>query len=74
MEDKLIQIAKANLENAKKEKDNTQTVRLWLNQISPDNYQKKEGELRVLLFGDRKCKDEEGFEDQEKDFVIDDAK
>jgi len=34
---------------------------LWLNQITPDNYEKKKDELRVLMFGDRKANDEKGF-------------
>ena len=46
-----------------KAKDNTQTVRLWLNQITPDNYEKKSKELRGLMFGDRIAKDEPGFEE-----------
>jgi hypothetical protein len=33
--------AKKNIAATKVEKDNTQTVRLWLNQITPDNYDKK---------------------------------
>jgi hypothetical protein len=37
---------------------------LWLNQITPDNYAKKESELRGLLFGDRKTINEKGFEEQ----------
>jgi len=61
MEEKLSQIAAKNLENARTEKKDSQTVRLWLNQISPDNYERKKTELRGLLFGDRKCKDEPGF-------------
>lgn len=33
--------AKENQDAASVAKDNTQTVRLWLNQITPDNYEKK---------------------------------
>ena len=44
-------------------------VRLWLNQITPDNYTKKESELRGLLFGDRKIKDEAGFDPNAAYFV-----
>jgi hypothetical protein len=55
--------AKSTLIAAKGEKDNTQTVRLWLNQITPDNYEKKQFELRGLLFGDRIAKDEAGYDE-----------
>lgn len=71
---KLKEKAKANIEAAKSEKDNTQTVRLWLNQITPDNYEKKSTELRGLLFGDRKLKNEEGFDKQTEAFVVDENK
>ena len=71
---KLKEKAKANIEAAKSEKDNTQTVRLWLNQITPDNYEKKSSELRGLLFGDRKLKDEVGFDKQTEVFVVDEQK
>lgn len=60
-----------NLKVARSGKDSTQTVRLWLNQISPDNYEKKKGELRALLFGSRLCKDEPGFDEQTEPLVID---
>jgi hypothetical protein len=46
-------------------------VRLWLNQITPDNYEKKSNELRQLMFGDRKTKDEEGFDQQTEELIID---
>lgn len=59
---KLKEVAKLNYQKAHQEKDNTQTVRLWLNQITPDNYEKKQSELRGLMFGDRLAKDEPGFE------------
>jgi hypothetical protein len=70
MEEKLAANASKNMVAARGEKDNNQMVRLWLNQITPDNQEKKQGELRVLLFGDRKCLDEEGFKDQTEDFVF----
>ena len=68
---KLKEASKKNIEEAKGEKDNTQTVRLWLNQITPDNYEKKSVELRTLMFGDRKTKDEPGFTEQTEELVID---
>jgi hypothetical protein len=63
MVSKLREKAKQTLAVAKGEKDNTQTVRLWLNQITPDNYTKKHSELRGLLFGTRIAKDEPGYDD-----------
>lgn len=68
---KLREKAKANIEEAKKEKDNSQNVRLWLNQITPDNYDKKQNELRSLMFGDRKAIGEPGYEEKDKDFEVD---
>ena len=41
MVSKLKSKAQQNIEAARKEKDNNQNVRLWLNQITPDNYDKK---------------------------------
>lgn len=38
---KLKEAAKANLDRARGQKDDVKHVRLWLNQISPDNYTKK---------------------------------
>jgi hypothetical protein len=70
----LRETAKRTLIAAKGEKDNTQTVRLWLNQISPDNYEKKKSELRVLLFGDRLAKDELGFDEDAAPFEVDEKK
>lgn len=62
MQSQLKEKAKVNQENAMKKKDNHQNVRLWLNQITPDNFKKKESELRGLLFGNRISLEEEGFE------------
>lgn len=74
MVQKLRETAKANLQATKAEKDNTQTVRLWLNQITPDNYQKKQAELRELLFGNRIAKDEEGYDESQPEFTFDEHK
>lgn len=49
-------------------------MRLWLNQISPDNYEIKQKELRTLLFGDRKTKDEKGFDSKDSKFEFDEVK
>ena len=55
-------------------KDEAQQVRLWLNQITPDNYDKKQNELRGLMFGTRKARDEPGYELQDPNFVVDKEK
>ena len=49
------------MEEVKNEKNDTQRVRLWLNQITPDNFAKKSEELRKLLIGNAKLLNEEGF-------------
>ena len=53
------------MEEAKSEKQDFQRVRLWLNQISPDNFEKKSGELRELLIGNAKLMSEKGFDQEE---------
>jgi hypothetical protein len=53
------------MEEVKLEKADTQRVRLWLNQITPDNFAKKSGELRELLIGNAKLLNEEGFDIKE---------
>ena len=63
------------MEEAKSEKQDYQRVRLWLNQISPDNFEKKSGELRELLIGSAKLMSEKGFDLEEaKNMKIDEEK
>jgi hypothetical protein len=63
------------MEEAKSEKQDYQRVRLWLNQISPDNFDKKSGELRELLIGNAKLLSEPGFDLEEaKNLKIDEEK
>jgi hypothetical protein len=63
------------MEEAKSEKQDFQRVRLWLNQISPDNFEKKSGELRELLIGNAKLMSEAGFNAEEaKSVKIDEEK
>jgi hypothetical protein len=63
------------MEEAKVEKQDFQRVRLWLNQISPDNFEKKSGELRELLIGNAKLLSEPGFNLEEaKNLKIDEEK
>lgn len=63
------------MEEAKVEKKDFQRVRLWLNQISPDNFEKKSGELRELLIGNAKLLSEPGFNLEEaKNLKIDEEK
>lgn len=72
---KLKQQAKKVMEEAKSEKQDFQRVRLWLNQISPDNFEKKSGELRELLIGNAKLMSEAGFNTEEaKSVKIDEEK
>ena len=44
------------------ETDENKKVRMWLNKITPDNYDSMQSQLRKLLFGDRKTKEEKDFE------------
>lgn len=65
MVQKLKKQSKKFMEEAKTEKQDYQRVRLWLNQISPDNFEKKSGELRELLIGSAKLLSEPGFDKEE---------
>jgi hypothetical protein len=49
------------LEQAKSEKNTHQKIRLIINIITPDNFDKKFEELRGYLFGGLKLSNEEGF-------------
>jgi hypothetical protein len=75
MVQKLKKQSKKNMEEAKSEKQDFQRVRLWLNQITPDNFEKKSGELRELLIGNAKIMGEPGFNAEEaKKMKIDEEK
>lgn len=75
MVQKLKKQSKRIMEEAKSEKQDYQRVRLWLNQISPDNFEKKSGELRELLIGSAKLMSEKGFDLEEaKNMKIDEEK
>lgn len=75
MVQKLKKQSKKFMEEAKSEKQDYQRVRLWLNQISPDNFEKKSGELRELLIGSAKLLSEPGFDLEEaKNLKIDEEK
>jgi hypothetical protein len=50
------------------ETDENKMVRMWLNKITPDNYDLMQLQLRKLLFGDRKTLGEKGFEKQDQNF------
>ena len=54
--------ARKNMAASKAVKNDIQKVRLKLNQITPDNFDRKVGELREMLIGDRKLLQEEGFD------------
>ena len=63
------------MEKAKGPKDNTQQIRLCLNLIAPNNFDKKMGELREMLIGDVKILNEQGFdEEKQKDMKIPEIK
>lgn len=62
MQVRMNQQAAANMEEAKKQKNDIQKVRLKLNQITPDNLDRKISELREMLIGNRKLLSEEGFD------------
>ena len=50
------------MEDAGKVKNNAQKIRLKLNQITPDNLERKISELREMLIGDHKLLNEEGYD------------
>lgn len=62
---KLKEKAKAMYEKVNQDKNEEQKIRLILNVITPENYDKKFSELRGFLFGNRKT-EEECREDGEK--------
>lgn len=57
--------AAMNIEKARADKDSIQKVRLALNQITPDNLDRKISELREMLIGNRKLLTEEGFKQED---------
>ena len=66
-------LATENIQQARSSKNDNQKVRLKLNQITPDNLDRKISELREMLIGDRKLLTEEGFTQSEADgFQIND--
>lgn len=70
---KMNRLATANIQEARSSKNDNQKVRLKLNQITPDNLDRKISELREMLIGDRKLLTEEGFTQEEADgFQIND--
>ena len=50
------------MEEASKVKNDTQRIRLKLNQITPDNLERKISELREMLIGEHKLLNEEGYD------------
>jgi len=64
--------AASNIVEARSDKSSIQKVRLALNQITPDNLDRKISELREMLIGSRKLLTEEGFsQDEAEGFSID---
>ena len=50
------------MEDASRVKNNAQKIRLKLNQITPDNLERKIAELRDMLIGEHKLLNEEGYD------------
>jgi len=72
LQTRMNQQAAMNLEEAKKQKNDKQKVRLKLNQITPDNLDRKIAELREMLIGDRLLLSEPGFNPADAEgFTID---
>ena len=60
-------------EKAKGDKNVHQKIRLIVNIITPDNFEKKFEELRQYLFGDIKCANEEGYDPAKDKLVIEEC-
>lgn len=58
---KLQEESKQKLEKVRAEKNVIQQIRLMVNVITPDNFEKKFSELRKMIFGDLKIPGEEGY-------------
>jgi hypothetical protein len=66
---KLREQAQANYTKIKSDKNDTQKIKLILNVIAPDNFEKKFGELRGFLFKGLKTKEE--CEEEEIEYIED---
>jgi hypothetical protein len=60
---RLFEESKLVLQKAKSDKNTQQKIRLIVNVITPDNFEKKFEELRVFMFGDYKLPEEEGYDE-----------
>lgn len=67
---KLAEESKRVIEKTKSDKNVHQKIRLIVNLITPDNFERKFEELRVFMFGDHKLSTEEGY-DPEVDTLTD---
>jgi hypothetical protein len=59
---KLFEESKKIIEKAKSDKNTQQKIRLIVNVITPDNFEKKFDELRGYMFGELKTPNEEGYD------------
>lgn len=59
---KLQEESKRIIEKAKGDKNTQQKIRLIVNVITPDNFEKKFEELRGYMFGELKTQNEEGYD------------
>jgi len=57
----LIEESKKTIEKAKSDKNTLQKIRLIVNVITPDNFEKKFEELRGYMFGELKAPNEDGY-------------
>ena len=62
LREKMDRAAAKQMEQANQVKNNAQKIRLKLNQITPDNLERKISELREMLIGDHKLLNEEGYD------------
>ncbi len=60
---RIFEESKLVLQKAKSDKNTQQKIRLIVNVMSPDNFEKKSEELRVFMFGDYKLPKEEGYDE-----------
>lgn len=63
LKQKLKEDSKKVLEKARSDKNTQQQIRLIVNVITPENFDKKFEELRKVMFGDLKAKDEPGYDE-----------
>ena len=61
---KIQEDAAKTIDRIRKEKTTESNIRLYVNQIAPDNFEKKFEQLREAMFGDLKHKGEKGYDEE----------